>query len=1486
MTFIKRLVMHGFKSFPRKTELPFTQGINVILGPNGSGKCVVGETLVSLGENTNVRIDEIVNSRLSKSVKTEDGYLIPGDGTEVACLNINTLKVEKAKIKSFVKRTSPDKLLMIKTRFGREIKATKYHPLFILKEGKVLEARADELKEGIRIAVPRHINYEPEHKYFTELIDLIIEETGIYVPYKEEFKQILNSIKDNLTWKELAEELGVSYYVLKGLLDKQAINFHHLIKIMRFAKLSDLEIVSLIDEIVSNGKKTKFSFLNSPEFSRFLGYILAEGRLANSSQIWFTNGTREIVEDYVRLVRLLFGKDPLVAEYKPNCWDVIIYSEPLKKILSKLGMASKTENKFISNMFFKHSSNDEVSNLLNGLYCGDGYVSKSSIEITTKSPKLARGIESCLLRLGILFSTKDQVKGIKSSGFLGQYKNIIITGVENFKLFDDNILLTHKSKQQRIKEYLNKIGNTNADLIELNGLVKNIVNELNINVKKTKKQFPILDAYCYDQCTPSRQGLRLLSNSLFLEKTSLVNQLNLFVNSDIFWDEILEINEIDGVDWVYDLCVDTHHNFIANNIFVHNSNISDALCFVLGRLSMKSMRATKTPNLIFLGTKDAAPSKEASVEVVFDNTHKVFFIEKPEISIKRIVRRNGQSIYKINEETKTRQEVLSLLAQAGIDPNGFNIILQGEIQNFVNMHTEERRKIIEEVSGIAVYETRKEKSLRELEKTDEKLKEVLAILRERTTYLDNLEKERQQALKFKKLESEARRFKASIIYADLTQNRKEVQRIIEELGKKNIEIERVKKYIASLKVLIENNTAKISSINSTIQQSTGLEQEKLNQEIANIRAELAGTSVKVENYELKLKNLAAQKQELEKTIREDELELKELQRDVGKSIKGVQQKDIEAKKSELEALEEIRKKFYTFKSELKSIKDRIDDKKSLAQNYDAEAEFLVKQIKTIANELFDKESDAKKLEALKISLSEKKTTLEEIAKKEKELEKISSNKGYEIEKQKKLMEKIPKTGICPLCRSKITEDHVHNISREASGAIDSLNEQVGKLEKELKETYSKKTLLIAEIEKLSLEISKRESDLVKLESIEDKKSRIKNINEKSSVIKADVVGLEKVRNRLENNITKDSNIEQKYETVRVEFQELSIRNDENIDSEVSFKQRELERARISLKQLFREEKELESDLAEEKRDYEDKEELLNKKKEQEEILSKKFQRLISERDALQSKIREIEMSIVGRQNEIHKIEGDSNELKIEKARFDASVENLETEMLSYPNIEVIKTSKETLASKLTHVQEILNGIGSVNMRALEVYDSVKKEYDSVKERVDIIEKEKNSVMRIVHEIDVRKKKTFLKTLDSLNEIFSRNFSHLSYKGHVSLELENRKDPFLGGVNIIVKMGHGKYFDVKSLSGGEQTLVALALIFAIQEHKPYYFYILDEIDAALDKRNSERLAGLLRKYMQKGQYIVITHNDEVISNATNLYGVSMHDGISKIVSLKI
>ncbi|MAH03274.1 hypothetical protein CMI39_00620 [Candidatus Pacearchaeota archaeon] len=912
------------------------------------------------------------------------------------------------------------------------------------------------------------------------------------------------------------------------------------------------------------------------------------------------------------------------------------------------------------------------------------------------------------------------------------------------------------------------------------------------------------------------------------------------------------------------------------------SNISDALCFVLGRLSIKSMRAAKAKNLIFLGSKIASPAKEASVEMVFDNSDKIFTENHNEISIKRIIKRTGQSIYKINNQTKTRQEVLALLAQAGIDPNGFNIILQGEIQNFVRMQGDERKKIIEEVSGISIYELRKEKSLKELNKTEERLKEVLAILRERTAHLNNLEKERQQALKFKRLEKDVKKYKASIINCDLTKKNKEVEKINLEISKKNNEIDKIKKSLISVRSLISNFESKIQAINSTIQKSTGVEQENLNQEIANIRAELAGLSVKLENYENKISEISKQREELKISIRNNEVTIKELQKESPTIVKN--EKEIALKKQELEKLEEVRKKFYMVKTELKLIKERIQDKNSLIQNYSNESDFLLRQINSV--ELYDKKTNTKKLDELKISFEEKKETLENLNKNEIKLEKIIHTNEYEINNQDKLKEKISKMDICPLCKNKITKEHMDSIDSEINPKIDSLKKEIENSNKELSDIQKKKDILKTDLEKTDLEISKRKSDLIKISNMDEKKNQIKTIHEKHELIQKELIQLNKRKGNLEESFDEKSNIEQKYETARIEVQEISLRSEDNVDSEISFKQRELERSKISLKQLSRNEEDLNEEIEIIKNNKDEKEELFKKKKEQEEELSRKFKKLIEDRDLLNSRIRENESIILTKQNNVHNIEQEINNLKVEKARVDAEIENLEIEIAEFKEIVIIKTNKDSLIQKLEKTQEILLKIGTVNLRSLEVYDSIKKEYDSINEKVEVISKEKEGILKIIHEIDIKKKKSFLKTLSSLNEMFSKNFSQLSIKGHVSLELEDRKDPFEGGVNIIVKTGHGKYFDVKSLSGGEQTLVALSLIFAIQEYRPYFFYILDEIDAALDKRNSERLGGLLRKYMKKGQYIVITHNDEIITNATNLYGVSMHDGISKVISMKL
>ena len=562
------------------------------------------------------------------------------------------------------------------------------------------------------------------------------------------------------------------------------------------------------------------------------------------------------------------------------------------------------------------------------------------------------------------------------------------------------------------------------------------------------------------------------------------------------------------------------------------SNITDALCFVLGRLSIKSMRAAKASNLLFMGTKVASPSKEASVEIVFDNTNNIFGTNEEEISIKRIVRKNGQSIYKINNETKTRQEVLSILAQAGIDPNGFNIVLQGEIQNFVRMQSEERRRVIEEVAGISIYESRKEKSIKELEKTEEKLKEVSAILKERNSYLSNLEKEREAALKHKKLEEDVRKFKKSIFFSDLTKKKNESEEINKEIENKGKESEKIKKVIISFETEIETLEEKISEINSKIQKQTGLEQEKLNREISNLRAELAGLYVKKENHEKKLKEIDRKKLSLQSSMEENEVSIKNLQKESPTIEKN--QKELLVKKRELEVLEGLIKKRYINKSELKSIKERLDDKKELLNNSNNESNFLIEQIESLSSELFDKKTDEKKVEELRLNLKEKNELLNQFEKREREIEKIISVNNSKIEEHKKIIEKVGKLDICPLCKSKITEDHIKSIREEANPKIENFEKEIRGAELEIKEILSKRNSLKREVESISFEINKRQSDIAKLNLIHEKNIQVKNLTEKINYGKNEITELIKNKKKLEDNFDENSNVEEKYETLKIE----------------------------------------------------------------------------------------------------------------------------------------------------------------------------------------------------------------------------------------------------------------------------------------------------------------------------------------------------------------
>lgn len=916
------------------------------------------------------------------------------------------------------------------------------------------------------------------------------------------------------------------------------------------------------------------------------------------------------------------------------------------------------------------------------------------------------------------------------------------------------------------------------------------------------------------------------------------------------------------------------------------SNISDAICFALGRLSAKSMRAEKGSNLIFMGSKYIKPAKEAFVEIVFDNSDRAFAIEKNEVSISRVVRAKGQTVYKINEETKTRVEIIETLAQAGIDPYGFNLILQGQIQSIVRMQAEDRRKIVGEVAGISVYEWRKEKSLKELEKTEERLKEINTILRERTAQLNNLERERATAKKFKELEETVRRAKATITKKKLDEKEKEITSIVKAI-EKHIE-DRAKKVVKSesFQKETENFSEKINQINRHIREASGVEQSSLRDNITNLKAELEGLKVRKEGQENRKDEIERRIHEMKKSVPDFEQEIQKLREE--SPLMAKKALELKKKKEELAELEKERKRFFSLRTEIDSVRDRISDKKSQLARNSAQSESLLKQIESLVAELqhrSEKEARAN-LEKLKKELEDSKSELEKLGREEIENEKIISVSDSEISTNEKIKSKVGEIDVCPLCHSKITEEHIKHVFDDCDTKIVDAKQRKEISEKKLVEIAKGKKDFHEKISVCEDAIRKCEKDISSLTGVEEKKEGIKSLTNYAEILKKEISELESKIKNLESKKDDLANVDDKFKEKMLEIEEISARTEENVDMSLMYKERELERVRNVIARSAEDLKDIDELIESLGEEIEQKESELEVCEKKEDELNARFKKMFAERDETQKEIQELNLKLSEIQSEIRQVEDQINYLKIGKSKIDGEKQVIEMDFADFAGVELLQGSAQSVEERMKKAQESLSTIGSINMRALEVYDEIKVEYDNVKEKADTIEKEKNEIMKIIEEIDKKKQKTFMKTFNAINELFSRNFSRLSAKGVAYLELENKEEIFEGGVEIVVKMAKGKYFDVHSLSGGEQTLVALSLLFAIQEYKPYHFYILDEIDAALDKRNSERLAGLLNEYTKAGQYIIVTHNDAIILDSEILYGVSMHEGVSKMLSLRL
>jgi chromosome segregation protein len=276
---------------------------------------------------------------------------------------------------------------------------------------------------------------------------------------------------------------------------------------------------------------------------------------------------------------------------------------------------------------------------------------------------------------------------------------------------------------------------------------------------------------------------------------------------------------------------------------------------------------------------------------------------------------------------------------------------------------------------------------------------------------------------------------------------------------------------------------------------------------------------------------------------------------------------------------------------------------------------------------------------------------------------------------------------------------------------------------------------------------------------------------------------------------------------------------------------------------------------------------------------------------LMEKIKEFEAKLVelgalrGKLNsEMSKHEKTLTVAEVEINNLDTRIADLSAELGEFEGIEKLEGSREELLEKMKAAESLISNLGNVNLAAPEMYEEKEKELSEMNEKIEKLRVEKDAIIEMISGIEEKKKEAFFDSFHAVDKEFRKLFKLIDL-GEGYLYLDKPSTPFESGLYIKLKRGNREH-SLESLSGGEKSLVALMFVFALQFYKPSPFYVLDEVDAPLDKVNTKNLAKLLKELAPRSQFLVVSHNDIMMGMASAMLGVSRVDGVSKIVGVKL
>ena len=938
------------------------------------------------------------------------------------------------------------------------------------------------------------------------------------------------------------------------------------------------------------------------------------------------------------------------------------------------------------------------------------------------------------------------------------------------------------------------------------------------------------------------------------------------------------------------------------------SNIVDAVRWVLGEQSVKTLRGDGTmSDVIFVGSASRKMKNVASVELVFDNNDHYLTIPYTEVSIKRRVFRSGENEYFLNNQKCRLKDILNLFLDSGIGKESFNIIGQGEVQKILSESKDERRLIFEEAASILKYKKRKEEALRKLDRTHEALDRVQDIINELELQVTPLKRQSEEAKKYleykKKLESLEIALLAYDIYhlteeekLKTTEKKKLDEEIVVALKEENIRDSKILKYkqeedeLQKEITFVQNELLKTAE--EVVRQESTLELFKLER-----RKKEEGTT----DEELRILLIEQSKDKKELSLLDNEIE------ELKETLK-TKEEEVNTKRRELDSTKMAKKNYLSEYSKIDqdqlSYKHKIDflvSEEERSSNLPEVVRYLLKNeslkgiYNTIGNVVTIDDIYAK---ALDIAISASKNFVlvkDDICAKEAISNIKKEKKGratffpLNIIKARTIPQDIKNNlekldGYCGVLADKIkTEDMYKNVIYNQFGLV-LLAKDMDSALNIAKHTMNKYKIITLDGDVINAGGSMSGGTFYKGRSSVMIKQEIESLRRTYQAL---IKSRQKVLLDIKETEEKITTIEDTYYKLDKEL--------ENIKITITEKDKRYKELKESLMRKNESIKRLEASTT--SFDIKEKEliEEFYKKSTYKEKLEKKKIYLDDKLKTLKSNLASFEDEITYENRILKKKQDVIKNLEIELSRIDVKLNSYLQTLAEEYTITYEKARKEyQLIEEVEESRKLVNqykmiikDLGMVNLQAIEEYDRVKTRYEFLLHQKEDLEKAETTLLEIMDELDQVMKDEFLKTFNEIKEEFKVVFSKMFHGGSADLKLTNPDDLLTTGIEIIASPPGKKLSTIQLLSGGEKTLTAISLLFAILNIRKLPFCIFDEVEAALDEANVSQFGKYLEHYKNKTQFLIITHKKKTMEYADTLYGITMQEsGVSKLVRVEM